>query len=156
MHQIEINDPVTEFGSLENSLVRERWANERLAAYILSSFSLEAMFLAVSGVYSVMSLMVLERGPEFAIRLAMGAGKNTIVKHVLWPESFVIVSGIGLGLTLCVPVQKVFADQGITFSWNLGVIALICSLIIICATLASLVPAYRACRVDPMKALRNE
>jgi len=136
-------------------------AQNRIIAAMFSIFGLVAVILASVGLYGVMSFSVNQRTQEFGIRMALGADNNRILKMVLGQGGVQLGAGLffGLGLTALIGI---IARDGIrnqlfeispTDPLTYGAVALLLSLV---ALVATLVPARRATRVDPMVALRAE
>jgi predicted permease len=136
-------------------------AQNRIIATMFSIFGLVAVVLASVGMYGVMSFSVNQRRQEFGVRMALGADHGRILSMVL--KQGVVQLGIGLCLGLAIALAIAgFAGSGIqntlfgvsardplTYTAVLGLITLV-------ALTATLVPARRATRVDPMIALRAE
>jgi predicted permease len=133
----------------------------RIPALMFSAFGLMAMILASVGLYGVMSFAVNQRTQEFGIRMALGADTRTILRMVLrqgiWQIALGLVLGLGIALliaTFCAEAINNFLFQ-ISPRDPLTYLAVACLLALV-ALIASLVPARRAARVDPMVALRSE
>ena len=129
----------------------------RLLAQLLGGFAGLALLLAAIGTYGVLSYMVTERRREIGIRMALGAERGSVLGQVL--KQGLLLAGIGvaaglvgaLGLTRLV-TSLLFGVQPtdpLTISAVVGTIAVV-------AAAASLVPAWRASRVDPIVVLRDE
>ena len=136
-------------------------AQNRIIATMFSIFGLVAMILASVGMYGVMSFSVNQRRQEFGVRMALGAHHGRILKMVLRQGVMQLALGlfIGLGLALTVATVGRSAIQTILFGvtardpFTYGVVL---ALVTIVSLVATLVPAHRATRVDPMIALRAE
>jgi predicted permease len=136
-------------------------AQNRIIATMFSIFGLVAMVLASVGMYGVMSFSVNQRRQEFGVRMALGARHGRILQMVLRQGVVQLALGliIGLGVALGLGTVGGPAIQSILF----GVTArdpftytVVVTLITIVSIVATLVPAHRATRVDPMIALRAE
>jgi predicted permease len=137
---------------LENSLV-----TERLVASLSSAFGLLATLLAAIGLYGVMSYTVARRTREIGIRMALGAEGGDVVWLVMKEVLVLVAGGIGIGLPLAWGLTKLVKTQlyGITPNDPMS-IALATLGIAFVALMAGYLPALRATRVDPMRALRWE
>jgi predicted permease len=137
---------------LENSLV-----TERLVASLSSAFGLLATLLAAIGLYGVMSYAVARRTREIGIRMALGAEGGDVVWLVMKEVVVLVAAGIGVGLPLAWGLTKLVKTQlyGITPNDPMS-IALATLGIAFVALMAGYLPALRATRVDPMRALRWE
>jgi predicted permease len=150
------NLPVREVAVLQELLTRGLW-RERLVARLASAFGLLAWLLAGVGLYGVMAYMVARRTNEVGVRLALGATPGSVRWLVLRDSLMTIAAGVGLGLALSYPLLQ-FA-RGLVYGLSphdpsMAVIAT--ALILAAGTLATIVPAWRASRVDPLKAIRAE
>jgi putative ABC transport system permease protein len=136
-------------------------AQNGIIATMFSIFGLVAMVLASVGMYGVMSFSVNQRRQEFGVRMALGAHAGRILRIVLRQGMIQLAVGlaIGLGLALGLATLAGSGIQNILF----GVTArdpltytVVVALITAVSLIATLVPAYRATRVDPQIALRAE
>ncbi|HVU15685.1 MAG TPA: ABC transporter permease [Candidatus Didemnitutus sp.] len=133
----------------------------RVVAVMFTIFGFVAMVLASVGLYGVTSFSVNQRTQEFGIRMALGADRGLILGMVLKQGVWQLAIGLGLGLALALGVATIFNEGISTFLFQVsprdpvtyvGVAVLLCVVTLI----ATLVPARRATRVDPMTALRSE
>ncbi|MGE5243149.1 MAG: ABC transporter permease [Betaproteobacteria bacterium] len=136
-------------------------AQNRIIATMFSIFGIVAVVLASVGVYGVMSFAVSQRTPEFGVRMALGADRNRILAMVLRQGSLQIGAGLAVGvlLTLALATAGASAIQNTLFGVDPRdplVYGAVIALITIVSLVATLVPARRATRVDPMIALRAE
>jgi predicted permease len=134
----------------------------RIIAVMFSLFGAVATLLAAVGLYGVMSFAVNQRTQEFGIRMALGADHGRILGLVMRQGSVQLGVGLVVGLVLAGTIA-VLGGQGIRNSLG-GVIsptdpltyAIVTVLLAVVSLVATLVPARRATRVDPMIALRAE
>jgi predicted permease len=136
-------------------------APNRVIASMFSIFGVVAMVLASVGVYGVMSFLVNQRRQEFGVRMTLGADRRRILSMVLRQGGVQVAVGLALGLGLAFAITSagraaignvlfgVSARDPVTF----GAVAALVALVSLAATL---MPAQRATRVDPMLALRAE
>jgi predicted permease len=137
-------------------LVERRLSTSRFVATLLSIFAGAALVLAAIGIYGVMSYLVRLRTQELGIRVALGAPVRSLVAGVVGGALRLAAIGIVIGLVAALGVTRwlgsllfgVGATDPLTF-------ATIAALLIVVATVASLVPARRAARADPSVALRD-
>jgi predicted permease len=132
------------------------WA-PRFAAALFGAFGLLGMALAVVGVYGVIAYMVLQRTSEIGIRMAMGADAGSVMRMVMGHSMRLAAVGIGLGILVALALTRLVA--GLLFDVSpadpatfLAVGALLAAT----ALLAGAIPAWRAARIDPVSALRQE
>jgi len=138
--------------TIENGLLRDR-----LMARLSGFFGALAVVLAVIGLYGVISYTVARRRGEIAIRMAMGATRESVVKLVLQEATVLLAAGLLAGTILALAGGK--AAAGMLFGlkpWDLPTFALAQAGLGLVAVAASLLPALRAARLDPMVALRDE
>lgn len=129
----------------------------RAPMLLLSMFSGVALLLAALGVYGVLAFSVAQRTPEFGIRLALGATPGAIAALVLRQGSRLVAIGIVAGLAGYLALSRIVAQllYGVTAT-DPGTLAVAPLVLAAVALAATLVPARRATRVDPMIALRAE
>ena len=120
-------------------------------------FAAVAFAIAVIGLYGTLSYMVVQRTREMGVRLALGATTSQINALVFERGMQIVLGGIGLGLIAALAARRVIESQlfGVTV---LDVPALILAalLLIGAAIVASMLPARRATKVNPIEALRAE
>src|SRR5579864_9723 len=148
--------PIEDVRSLHESLDRTN-AQPHMIASLCVIFGSVALLLAAMGLYGVLSFGVARRTNEIGIRMALGAGKTRVIRLILREMGVMILIGLGLGL--------VFAGLGTRFVasrlYGLGALdplTILAAAATLCfvALIASYLPALRAARVSPMKALRYE
>lgn len=148
--------PVIDLRTQEQQIERGT-SQERLFARLSGFFGLAALILACVGLYGLMSYLVLQRTGEIGLRLALGALPAEVLRMVL-RESFALVAiGLVLGLAVAYGVRRFVESMlfGLTAADPLTY-AVVAGVLIAITLLASLRPAHRAARVDPMTALRAE
>jgi putative ABC transport system permease protein len=129
----------------------------RAAGSVLSSFGALALLLAAVGVYGVKSYLVSQRTREIGIRMALGASKRDVVRLVLRQGAILTLVGLALGLPPAVLLGQALSSLLFDVSpIDPLVFTLAPAILILAATLASLLPAVRATRITPLEALRNE
>ena len=137
--------------------LRNSLAEPRFLSGITLLFGGLALVLAAVGIYGVMAWSVAERTKEFGVRLALGARPGTLLRQVMQEGLLVVGSGAVAGLFLAVGVGRVIASllfetsptEPVTYAVAAGIV-------FTAALLAIAIPAVRATRVDPMRALRSE
>jgi predicted permease len=158
--QVDANLPLYFVGTPKHQL-ESFVAQNRIIATMFSIFGVVAIVLASVGMYGVMSFSVNQRRQEFGVRMALGAHYSRILRMVLRQGAVQLVIGLGLGVGLTLALATaagsgiqsilfgVSARDPMTYAVVIGVIATV-------SLIATLVPARRATRVDPMVALRAE
>ncbi len=154
VHAIDPEQPVEEVRTMED--VRdETLTSQRFSALLLGLFASVALTLATVGIYSVLSYIVRGRSREIGIRAALGAKRTDVVRLVVVEGMTPTVIGIAVGAIAAMGAGRmmerfvfgVSASDPLTLAAVSGTLALV-------ALLASLVPAYRASRLDPSEVLR--
>jgi putative ABC transport system permease protein len=135
---------------------QDEYAYGRLVAALFSGFSLLALALAATGLFSVVSYGVAQRTNEFGIRIALGATRGQVLQLVLVSTARNVAGGLLLGLALSLMLSGVLAKWAEGSSHNPLVFAAVTLLLILTSALAAFIPARRASSVDPMDALRYE
>jgi putative ABC transport system permease protein len=139
------------------SVVSDSVAGTRFLSRLFTIFSALALVLAVVGVYGVMSHLVSQRTHEIGVRMALGASRGEVLRLVLARGLRNALTGtlLGLGCTVMASfaMRHFLIGIGVVDFWTYLTAA---SGIIAVAVVASYVPAWRASRVDPLVALRDE
>ncbi len=153
---VDENLPIYWVRTLEGAIAESTWFYTVFGTLFVV-FGGVALFLAAIGLYGVMSFAVSRRTKEVGVRMALGAGRGDVMKLVLkqglWQLAVGVVLGAGLGALLSRGLQDILFEVG-----SLDLLTFVAIAIVLVSTgiLASLVPARRATRVDPMVALRYE
>jgi ABC-type antimicrobial peptide transport system permease subunit len=124
---------------------------------LVGTFALVALMLSAVGIYGVLSSMVTERTAEIGLRLALGGNPGAIRARVVGRGLLVAAVGLALGAAVAAAgtplltrlLFKVGPHDASTYVAQVAVLAAVC-------VVASWVPARRASRIDPMRALRGE
>jgi predicted permease len=146
-----------EVSDLEEALHHQSiWTQQRLFSILFSFFACLALVLSLVGIASTVSFAAARRTNELGIRMALGAQRSHIVWIVVQATLATVGSGIVVGLGLNLALEKVLRHwmPGSIFApWMIAGVVL---LLLVCATIACLLPARRAASIDPMVALRGE
>ncbi|MBL9218157.1 MAG: ABC transporter permease [Opitutaceae bacterium] len=129
----------------------------RLVTRLLSFFSGLALLLAAIGLYGVMAFAVTQRRQEIGIRMAIGAQRGDILQMIMQSGLKLVAVGISAGLLGSLALTRALQNQlfGVTAYDPLTFIS-IAAILTLIASVACLLPALRAMRVDPLTALRTE
>lgn len=154
--QINADLPITMARTVYD-LVNAQNKLPRTIAQLCSIFGTIALALAATGLYGVLSYSVTRRTNEIGIRMALGAGKGSIVRMILQETGLMIVLGMVAGVGATLGAMRLVAARlyGLSAMDPLTIGAALAILSVV-ALAASYVPAVRAARVSPMAALRHE
>jgi len=148
--------PVRVPGTME-SIVSGSVTGRRTIMMLISAFATLALVLATVGVYAIAAQSVSQRTSEIGLRMAVGAGRADVVRLIVRAELPAILVGALAGLAGAVAATRmldawlfgVAATDGVTLASAVALLALV-------AILATWIPARRAARLDPLRALRTE
>jgi len=129
----------------------------KLVAVVLASFGLLAVVLAATGVYGIMAYAVARRTREIGIRMALGADPWQVARVVLTRTALLLAVGVAIGFAMAFAAGQFFGQilYGISAHDPLTYLCAI-ALMAVVAFVACWVPARRAIRLDPLKALRTD
>jgi putative ABC transport system permease protein len=138
-------------------MVSDSIAAPRFRTFLAGTFALLALLLAMAGIYGVMSYVVTQRTSELGLRMALGAARGDVIGLVLSRAAALAAAGLAIGAALSLAVSRLIgamlfglkATDPATYAMVLLSVAGI-------AILAAAGPAWRASRIDPMVALRQE
>jgi putative ABC transport system permease protein len=155
LRQVDANTPVVELRPV-SALVEQSVAEPRFRTFLLSSFALTSVCLAAVGIFGVLSYLVSDRTREIGIRMALGARPRTIFRDVLVQGGWLVAAGSVLGLAGGAALSRWI--RGLLFQVSpadpLTLAAAALGLAMV-ALLATVIPARRATRVNPVTALRT-
>ena len=138
-------------------VVNEATARARFQTLLLAVFAAAAALLSAIGIYGVMSYAVSKRTREIGVRMALGADPRSVLRLVVGQGMAVAFAGAGLGLVGAFLLTRLMASllYGVRPGDPLTFAAVAAALLLV-ALAASWIPARRAARIDPMRALRAE
>jgi len=139
-----------------DTVLADSLADRRFTLVLLGVFGGAALLLATLGVYSVISFVVTQRRQEIGVRVALGAQSEDVLRLVLRQGTTLALIGVGIGAVAALALTRLIGGllYGVSATDPLSFIGVIVVLTLV-ATLASLIPARRAARVDPMTVLRG-
>jgi putative ABC transport system permease protein len=140
---------------LEEHLSDSYWQS-RFTMALLAIFAGLALLLAGAGVYGVMSYLASQRTQEIGIRIAIGASPSDVVWLVTNQGLRAAAAGLAAGIASYLGMSRLFAGQlfGVSAIDPLTLFASSLGLLLVCVA-ATAVPAFRAVRIDPLRALRH-
>lgn len=150
------HDVPIEFSSV-SAIIAGSVAYRQFIMLVMSGFGAFALFLAALGVYGVLAYSVARRSREIGVRMALGAGRPHVVRLVARDGARAVVPGVVLGLLGAVLLTRTMRTMvyGVATSDPIAFVGGLAALFAV-AVVASVVPARRASRVDPMTAMRAE
>jgi len=154
--QIDRDIPVYGIETMK-TYIRQETEQPRLSVILLSGLGGLAMVLAVIGIYGVVSYSVAQRTQEIGVRMALGATRRDVLRLVVGQAFLLILAGIVIGvagaLALGSTLRSMLYDMSPRDPATLAAIAAVLAVV---GLIASVMPARRATRVDPLVALRTE
>jgi putative ABC transport system permease protein len=156
IHRLDPNLAVARVRTFESAL-SESLARERLLALISGGFATIGLLLASLGLYGLLAFLVTERTKEIGIRMVLGAQTGRVTRSVVGGGLRLVAIGTAIGVAGCLVLLRSLQTLlfGIT-PYDTATYATVLTLIGAVAALASYLPARRAARVEPLKALRQE
>jgi predicted permease len=138
-------------------VVSSDFQQQRLVATLTTLFGGLGLVLAAVGLFGVLAYSVERRTPEIGIRMACGADRSKVVRLVMGDAYRQVIVGLCIGIPGALGAGRLMQSQlfGVA-PWDPAMPALAALLLGLAATVASLVPAWRASCVEPMKALRTD
>ncbi|HLK64002.1 MAG TPA: ABC transporter permease [Bryobacteraceae bacterium] len=132
-------------------------ASERVATILVTGFASLAVMLALMGIYSVVSYSVVSRTRDIGIRMALGAPASEVLLVLLRQTLTMVGAGMAIGMAAAYAISRELISllHGVSPT-DPSTFAGMLSLMAITAALASFVPARRALRLDPIKAIRQD
>jgi putative ABC transport system permease protein len=140
-----------------DEMIANSTGQRRLSMVLIVAFSGVALILASIGIYGVMSYSVTQRSQELGIRMALGAARGNVLSLVIRQGMELALLGVLIGVFGGLWLTGLLRTQLFDVSTrDPATFALVAVLLAGIALIATLVPALRATRVDPVTALRND
>jgi predicted permease len=156
VHAIDPEQPVLDIKTMD-AIVEEALGQRPLAMMLLAAFSVLALVLASVGIYSVLAYMVRQRVREIGIRLALGAPVRGLLGMIVVEGLKPTLIGVVLGLLMAAALVRVMATLLFGVSQHdPSTFVAVTAIMLLVGAVATLLPAYRATRVDPIVTLRSE
>ena len=132
------------------------WA-PHIAAMLFGLFGLLSLLLAIIGVYGVMAYIVLQRTTEIGIRMALGAHSGDVLRMVMKQSMQLAVAGVVAGVAIALALTRLVGNLLFDVSPHDPITYITVAAVLVgTALLAAGMPAWRAARIDPVLALRQE
>ena len=156
VHAVDPNQPVEAVRTLDD-LRAEALAAPRLTATLLAVFAGLALLMTLSGIGGVIATSVAARTREFGVRMALGAGRETVLAMVVRQGLTLVAIGLAIGLAGALAISRVLSAYLYqTTPREPLVLLLVAGAFLALGAIACLGPARRATMVDPLIALRTE
>jgi predicted lysophospholipase L1 biosynthesis ABC-type transport system permease subunit len=153
---LDKDQPLARIQTMEDIVDRQLSTPSQSTA-LLGAFALLALVLASLGIYGVLSYAVAQRTNEIGVRMALGATSGQIMRSFGRRGLGVSLTGLASGIVLATIASRSMSTLLYGFRPDyITTVTVVSGILVGVATLACLVPAYRASRVDPMIALRQE
>lgn len=148
--------PVSDIRTMEEVIARST-SRDRFNMLLMTTFAGVALALAAIGIYGLMSYSVQQRTNEIGIRLALGAGTGDVRRMVLFQGAGLAITGVAFGLAAAFALTRLIASFLFGVQARDPVVFTAVPVVLGAVALAAVwLPALRATRVDPLKALRYE
>src|SRR5262245_42789158 len=156
VHQLDPELPLSDAAPV-TTVVADSVKPQRFSTTVVGTFAIVALALAGIGIYGVLAHAVGQQTHEIGVRMALGANRSSVLWAVLRRALTLMAIGGAIGLAGSLAVTRVMTGllyeirptDAATFAGSAGLLGLL-------AVAAGIVPAWRATRVDPLKALRTE
>lgn len=156
LNQMDSQVPLSQVATMESALSKTV-AQPRMRATLVGLFAALAMVLAAIGVYGVVAYLVGQRTQEIGVRRALGAKAGDVIAMLLREAMRPVAIGIGVGIVGAMAMTRLLAAMlfGVSAT-DVMTYVVACGVLALAALVASIVPARRALRVDPISAVRAQ
>ena len=156
VREVDKDLPIFQVTTLDEILARES-STRRFNAMLFSVFAALALVLAATGVYGVLSYSVSQRTHEVGIRMALGAGRRDVLRLFIGHGMRLVLLGLVIGLGGAFVLTRLMSSLlfGVSAT-DKTTFVIVAGVLTVVGVLACYLPARRATRVDPLRALRYE
>jgi putative ABC transport system permease protein len=148
--------PVSDVLTLQQ-VIGDSLGNASFSAAVVLAFAVLSLVLASAGLYGVLSYLMTQRTTEIGIRIALGARRGQVIRLMLRDGLTPAIAGLAFGLFASAAVTRLIKSMLYhTGTLDPSVFFAVSAMLLVVAGLACAVPAWRASRLDPVQALRNE
>jgi ABC-type antimicrobial peptide transport system permease subunit len=156
VHGMDSSVPVYQVATLED-YVSKSASQPRFQTFLLACFTGIALFLAAIGLYGLLSYVVVQRSLEIGLRMALGAQRGDVLGIIVRHGLMLALIGMGAGLVIAAMITRLLSGMlyGIRSS-DPATFAVMTGVLLLVSIAASSIPAWRAARMDPNRALREQ
>jgi putative ABC transport system permease protein len=152
---IDPDVPIAKIGTLSDR-IQKKFGIRRLGVLMVGFFSGATLLLSAIGLYALLAYAIGKRKREIGIRIAVGAGTTNILQLVILQGLKLAIMGITIGTVAALALARLMSSMLYSVSANDPISLLVAILVLsVTASLACLLPALRATRIDPVTALRE-
>jgi ABC-type antimicrobial peptide transport system permease subunit len=156
VREVDPNMTIVGIRTMEQQ-VANRLDQQRTLAQMTGLFGILALILAAVGLYGVTAYTVERRTSEIGVRMALGADRGNVIRLVLRGAFLQVLAGLAIGIPAAIGCGRLMATQLYQVqSWDPLVLGAATLALAGCALLASMIPAYRAASINPVRALTTE
>lgn len=156
VYQLDPDLPIYQFSTFD-AVIDQSVTTPRTIVSVLSAFAGLAIFLAALGLYGVVSSTTVQRTTEIGIRIALGATYRDVLRMVISSSLLMTVIGMAVGLPLALAVGRLISENlPMASAFEPVAIVSVCILFILIAVVSGYIPARRAAKTDPMRALKYD
>ena len=154
--KLDVNIPVSDILSLDQ-VIGKSTEQDSFNALLLTLFAALSLLLAAVGLFGVLSYIVSQRTGEIGVRIALGAQRTDVLRLMLTDGLRPAIIGLVLGIVASLAIARLVRSLLFGISpLDPIVFVVVAAALLAVATVACLLPAWRASRLDPMQALRTE
>jgi putative ABC transport system permease protein len=153
---IDANQPMYDIRTMEDFYRKRVLSAPNMVVQMVGSMGLLGLVLAMVGLYGLVAYSVSRRTREFGIRMAIGAQGSDVLRAVMRQGLTLALSGIAVGLVLSVGAQRLVTASFLTAAKDPAAYWIVPPILLTVTLIAAFIPALRASRIDPIRALRDE
>jgi putative ABC transport system permease protein len=155
VRRLDPEQPMFEVRTMEAFYEQGAVKSARLLIQFIAAMGVMGMVLALTGLYGLVAYTVSARTREIGIRMAVGAGRGTVLRMVLRRGLILASSGVVLGVVLSAGMRQIL-ESAFPIDGSVTGFALVVPAVLAVTMLAAVIPALRASRIDPVIVLKNE
>jgi ABC-type antimicrobial peptide transport system permease subunit len=156
VRKLDPNQPMFNVRTYEDYYRNREVEAPRMIIDLVSAMGLVGLALAIAGLYGLIAYNVNRRTREIGIRMAIGAGRWEVLRMVMKQGMVLVGIGTVLGIAMGLAAEQLLNKMFATSRVDLVAYAVVVPLLLLVTMLAAYVPARRASRIEPTRALRYE